>query len=306
MAKNDMDRGFYFGIILGVAAIAVLFLASQSCNQRAEAAPLNPRADVNQDGCVDANDLLEVRRPGNWGECVATPPPARKVVSYSGPAKSTAYDITYGGRVLENLDIRSNQRAIVADVFWAKRGAYGLTIRDCTIESVDYGLYTGFSGVTVQRTTIRTTGGSIVRVTDGVGVLFEDCTFTSGAADTAVRVCNGRDITFRRCKFIGCRPYGLDIREQYRGEGGCPRDVLLEDCEFIASADTIHAVRIAGQGVRLVRCRGLGFDKALSGATFATVEKHSCDPTGAVLGGCSVDGGKPLLKSKWTDTEVKP
>jgi len=42
MTKNDMDRGFYFGIILGVAAIAVLFLASQSCNQRAEAAPPNP------------------------------------------------------------------------------------------------------------------------------------------------------------------------------------------------------------------------------------------------------------------------
>lgn len=269
------------------------------------AAPLDPRADVNGDGCVNAADLLIVRAPENWQQCVATPPPTRTVVSYSGPAESTAYDIRTSATMLVDLDIRSTQRGIVADSFWAARGVQGLLIENCTLTTQSYGLYSGISGVTVLRSTFAAEMRDPVRITGGSGITFEDCTFALPLADVAVRVHGDASrIVFRRCTFH-CWSWGLDIGEQYRGAGGCVRDVLLEDCVFIAYPTTIHAVRIRGQNVRLIRCIGKGFDKAQSGATFASVEKHSCDPTGAVLEGCTVDGGKALLKGRWADTEVK-
>lgn len=295
--RDERNRKILLGaIVLGFFGLLAAIALS---------APIDPRADVNQDGCVNAGDLAVVRQPGNWGECVETPPPVRKVVSYSGPAESTAYEIRLPATVLSNLDIRSTQRGIVADEFWAALGVQGLVIEDCDIRTHSYGLYSGISGVTVLRTTFTAEQRDPVRITNGTGYTFEDCTFSMPLADVAVRVHgNASRVTFRRCTFY-CWSWGVDIGEQYRGAGGCVRDVTFEDCTFVASPHTIHAVRIRGQNVRLVRCKGVGFDKAQSGATFATVEKHSCEPTGAVLEGCTVDGGRPLLKSRWADTEVR-
>jgi len=285
-------------------AMLVLYILFGLCGL-AYSAPADQRADVNQDGCVNAADLLIVRDPSNWQQCVATPAPTRTVVSYSGPPESTAYDVRTSATVLANLDIRSTQRGIVADEFWGALGVQGLLIEDCTVNSHSYGLYSGISGVTVLRTTFNAAMRDPVRITNGSGYTFEDCTFSMPQADVAVRIHgSASNITFRRCTFY-CYSWGVDIGEQYRGAGGCVRDVTFEECTFIASEHTIHAVRIRGQNVTLLRCRGIGFDKALSGATFATAEKHSCEPTGARLIGCTVDGGKPLLKGKWKDTEVR-
>lgn len=270
------------------------------------AAPINPRADVNQDGCVDAADVLEVRRPGNWGECVSTPPPEpmRRLVAYTGTdPDACVFDVRQKDQLLAELDIQSSAHAIMAVGLW---NPAGLTARDCSITSIGYGVYSEADGLKILRCEINAKYRDPLRIAGGTGIVVEDTTFALPLADVAVRIHgSASNITFRRCTFY-CYSWGVDIGEQYRGAGGCVRNVTFEDCTFIASPHTIHAVRIRGQNVRLVRCKGIGFNKAQSGATFATVEKHSCDPTGVVLEGCSVDGNKPLLKGRWADTEVKP
>lgn len=80
--------------------------------------------------------------------------------------------------------------------------------------------------------------------------------------------------------------------------------VLLEDCTFIASPHTMYGVRVRGQGVRLVRCKGIGFARAQPGAALVTFERHSCDPIGGVVEGCTCDG-RPIVKQRWHDTEVR-
>lgn len=301
MRQRDRNRRARRRTLLAVGIVAAIMLAAIL----AIAAPINPRADVNGDGCVNAADLLAVRAPGNWGECVATPTPEpmRRLVAYTGTdPDACVFDVRQKGQLFAELDIQSSAHAIMAAGIW---NPAGLTARDCSIMSIGYGIYSEADRLSILQCEINAKYRDPLRIAGGTGVLVEDTTFALPLADVAVRIHgSASDITFRRCMF-NCYSWGVDIGEQYGGAGGCVRNVSFEDCIFIASPHTMHAVRIRGQNVRLIRCIGKGFDKAQPGATFATVEKHSCEPVGAKLIGCSVDGGKALLKSKWTDTEVK-
>lgn len=265
----------------------------------------NPRADVNQDGKVDAADLLAIRAPENWQKKIRPEGvPELTTIRYDGTDKDACVvDVRSVNAEIRNQLVLSTAHGIVLSQIWKP---YGCTISGCTIETEGYGIYTEADRLIVNYTAIKARRRDPLRIANGFGLRFNYGECHMPLSDVATRIHgDAQDIVFTGWTFH-CWSWGIDIGEQYRGAGGCVRDVLLEDCTFIASPHTIHGIRIRGQGVKLVRCKGIGFDKAQSGATFASVEKHSCDPTGCVLESCTVDGNKPLLKGRRQDTEVKP
>lgn len=274
------------------------------------------RADVNQDGRVDAADLLSIRDPANWGKLVRPAEPDTSgwtQYTYAAPLlddgepdrDASAYDVRTN-RTIERVALTSDARGITADKYWVQKGDVNrLDIRDVDFNTHGYGLYSGVPNLTVERARFNATHRDPIRIEAGYNLKFRNGSCLMPEADVATRIHgDAYDIEFTDWDFY-CWSWGADLGEQYRGAGGVVHHVTFKRCRFFASQHTIHAVRIRAQHVKLVDCHGIGFDKAQDGATFATVERHSCDPIGAVLEGCSVDGGKPLLKSKWTDTEVR-
>jgi len=264
----------------------------------------NPRADVNQDGKVDAADLLAIRAPENWQKKIRPEGvPELSVLRYDGTDKDACVvDVRTPNAILRRHLILSTAHGVTLSKIWKP---YGCTIEGCDIQTEGYGIYTEGDRLTVRDTIIAARRRDPIRIAGGFGLVFGEGSCAMPLADVATRIHDdAQNILFRNWDFY-CWSWGVDLGEQYRGAGGVVRDVRFENCRFYASEHTIHAIRIRAQNVHLRNCHGIGFNRALPGATFASVERHSCDPTGVVLEGCTVDGGKPLLKSRWADTEVK-
>jgi hypothetical protein len=267
------------------------------------------RADVNQDGLVNGADILAIRSPDNWNKPVRPtdvpqPPPAeRQRIVYAGTDQDAcALDVRASNRLVQSADITSTSHGVMNSAAWKTAG---LTLRDCLIETIGYGIYSECEGLSILGSRIHAQLRDPIRIAGGRSILVQDCQIDPVSAAVAVRVHdNARDVMFHRVKFRNANPWCADLGEQYRGAGGVVNNVIFVDCEFQACPQTVMAVRVRAQNVVVRNCRGIGFDKALPGAVLVSVERHSCDPIGCRIEGCSIDGNKQLVGQRWSDTVV--
>lgn len=264
----------------------------------------NPRADVNQDGVVDAADLLAIRSPENWQRKIRPEGvPELTVIRYDGTdPDGCAVDVRSNGYALNRTTVLSKAHGIVADPYWKTNGLY---VRNCDIQTEGYGLYSGASTVIVVNTTIAVRNRDPIRIVGGFDMDFVGGKCAMPLSDVATRIHgDAYDIIFIDWDFH-CWSWGVDLGEQYRGAGGVVHHVTFYRCRFYASVHTMYGVRVRAQHVTLKDCKGIGFASAQPGAALVTFERHSCDPIGGVVEGCTCDG-RPIVKQRWHDTEVVP
>lgn len=277
----------------------------------ASAAASLPRADLDGNGRVDLADYAilqaELDAPRPTPTPSPTPEPMRQLIEHLGPADSCAYDIRSAGRTLELLEIRSNQHGVMADDVWA--AARNLTIRDCWIRSVGYGVYSEIPGLRIVGGRIDAARRAPLRIAGGTDIVIEGLTIgpaeidaeTGIMAAVSVRVHDAQRVIFRDCKFYATNPWGCDVAEQDPNVGTTVGHVLFERCQFYAVPQTRCAVRVRGPDVTVRECEGFNFSPAAEG--FVVVERANIDPARCVVERCKVDANIPIVRRKWDDTK---
>lgn len=262
----------------------------------------NPRADVNGDGIVNAADILEIRRPGNWGLPTKAPePPAGTLYRYDGTDPWAAAIDVRGDMEVIGADIISTAYGIVA---WAPQTAR-LRVEGCKFETEGYGLFTRTNNLVVRDSEFYARNRDPIRIAGGTNLLFEGI-YIGGTLSAASWRIHGdtRDVTIRSAQIYATNPWALDLGEEYRGAGGVVRNVLIENVDIYATAATRMGMRIRAQNVTLRNVRGHGFDRTDPGVGLFQFEKHSCEPTGCRVENCTVDDGRKVVVTPWVDTVV--
>lgn len=275
---------------------------------------VNPRADVNQDGVVDAADLLAIRSPENWQKKIrpADQPEPALVLNYAGTDQDgCALDVRRPNIALSNSDVRSTAHGVVASRIWQP---HGLSLSHFDIQTEGYGIYSECNGLKVRDTTIAARQRDPIRIAGGQDLWFERVTVKPTQSAAAWRIHGDprdgqandvRRVVILGCSIEGCWPWGIDIGEQYRGAGGLVEEVQIIGAHFYATANTRYGIRIRARRVTVRGCVGHGFDKASPDAALVQIERHNIDPIGCVVENCICDGGRPIVGSRWSDTVVK-
>ena len=277
------------------AVLAATF-CSITCDQMASAQCVpaaDSRADVNQDGDVNAVDLAVIRNGANWEhpvECPTEQPdgpmvieasPERTTVMLALPHKTyrisvpasqvisgrtlignrlgTAINVRQDTLIL-NCTIRNWQTGVGSGDPNVKVWIVNSTITGCT----DYGAYLPGTGVAVIGTTIRNVGGTCLRLPHYSDAVVYDTTIESSARRLLLKAHNATrlgkpyssGLWVEGCTFIGSdtQDYLVSVAPQNKSMTEDVRDATFFDCDFVFGQKTKIGLLLGGTGMVAERC----------------------------------------------------